>query len=270
MNRFKTVFLFSFAFALCFSFAHADIFLVSPFEKQIHSRDTVELGSASPGETIELIFSNKSGKDFAWSKAELANQLPAGWQVSDSEVYSETLIIKITIPPFEQETAQNLKINMSNFQDEKKNESFNATLFVRKNLISAAITGLQKETSVSEPVDYALRLSNDSIADHSITVSSTLPKYWFDDKIILLKNKNSTGSVQEIKLSVMPRAYGYKDFSFKVISNQNGREIESFNARLKINPTLKGKYSAGIFGFPVFTPTLLPYYLVNSFLSFLQ
>ena len=216
-----------------------------------------------------MIFSNKSGKDFAWSKAEIAKQLPESWKVVDSTPFAETMILKLTIPAEQEETAQNLKINFLNFRDEKTNDSFSATLFVKKKLITASIMGLQKETRVNEPVDYILSLSNDSIADHTVRISSTLPKYWFEDRIIVLKKKTSKDSVQEIRLSVLPRAYGNKDFSFKISSELTGKEIDSFNARLKVNPTLKGKYAAALYGFPVFTPTLVPYYLINSFLSLL-
>ncbi len=261
--------LFFLCFFFLFSTAFADFFLVSPFEKQVHSADTIELGSISPGETLELIFSNKSGKDFAWNKAEIAKQLPENWKVFDSTPFAETMIVKVIIPSDQEETAQNLKINFLNFKDEKTNDSFNAILFVKKKLITASIVSLQKETKVNEPVDYLLSLSNDSIADHAIRISSTLPKYWFEDKIIVLKKKTSKDSVQEITLAVLPRAYGNKDFSFKISSELTGKEIDSFNARLKVNPTLKGKYAAALYGFPVFTPTLTPYYLINSFLSLL-
>ncbi len=270
MNWFKTFLPAFLLLLLAAPFAAADVFLVSPFEKQIAANDTIELGSAAPGETVELIFSTKSGKDFAWSKAEIARQLPDKWIVSDSAPFAETLIVKITVPVDEQETAQNIKIILLNFNDEKKNESFNALLFVKKNLIKASVFALQKETKVGEPVEFEMQLSNDSIADHVVNISSTLPKFWFEDKRITLKKKTSVDSIQEIKLGVLPRSYGTRDFSFIVNSATNGKQLDKFDARLTVNPTLKGKYAVALYGFPVFTPTLFPYYLVNSFLSFLR
>lgn len=269
MNWLKKFFLFV-ALSCLLAGASADIFLVSPLEKQVHANDSIELGSIAPGETLELIFSNKSGKDFSWSKAEIAKQFPEGWVAVDSEPFAESLAIKITVPKDQAETAQNLKISLINLQDEKTNESFNATIFVKKNLISAAIMGLQRETKVNSPVEYILSLSNDSIADHKVKVFSTLPDFWFAEKEILLKQKYSKDSIQEVKLVVSPRAYGNKDFSFIVVSETNGNRIDSFNARLKVNPTLKGKYAAAMYGFPILTPTLFPYYIIESFFSLFQ
>jgi hypothetical protein len=224
----------------------------------------------APGETLELIFSNKTGKDFSWDKAKFETKFPEKWVAVDSNSFGETLVLKLTVPPTEKETAQNIKINFLNFKDDKKNESLNLVIFIKKKLVNVAISNLQLETKVNEPIEYSLTLSNDSIASHSVRISSTLPKFWLDDTIINLNGKNSKDSIKEIKLKITPRSYGNKDFSITVESALNGNSIDFFNARLTVDSTLKGKYAASLFGFPVLTPTLWPFYLMNSLLSLLK
>ena len=73
----------------------------------------------------------------------------------------------------------------------------------------------------------------------------------------------------QFDLNVNALAYGKRNFTITVSSLQNSMQ-QAFPAELGIAPTLRGKYLASLFGFPFFSPSLLPYYLVNGFLSLLS
>jgi hypothetical protein len=45
--------------------------------------------------------------------------------------------------------------------------------------------------------------------------------------------------------------------------------VKSFSSELKVQPTLKGKLSSMFSGFPIFTFTLLPFQLFDSYISLL-
>ena len=70
------------------------------------------------------------------------------------------------------------------------------------------ITELVKEAIVEAEVVFNLVIINDSLADHDLTISSSLPRYWFEP--IKLK----VGSVSAITKPLIVNAYVYGTIDF--------------------------------------------------------
>ena len=64
-----------------------------------------------------------------------------------------------------------------------------------------------------------------------------------------------------------PRVYGYRNYSFYVNSQLNGNLVNLIPARIEALPVLKEKYATGLYGFPFFTVSLLPYYLLEGLVA---
>jgi len=256
-----------FALVLCFSMVNAGISLIKPFEQTLASGDQLELGKIAVGETLELIVSTDSGTEIEWNAMEINKALlPKNWTVKESIFYGETVGIKLVIPGNAIEELQNINVKVFNKEKPEFFEEFSTIIFVKSNLLSVQINNLKQETIVDSPVEYRVFLLNDSIVEHKVLVSSTLPSYWFKEKEIELKPKE----LKEVIVTVDPKTYGIKKFNFVIVSKLNASEIKSAQAELIVNPTLESKYSNSFYGLPFFSPTLFPYYLINSFISLIK
>ena len=256
-----------FALVLCFSMVNASISLIKPFEQEIASGDQIELGEIAVGETLELIVSTDSGTEIEWNAIEIAKALlPKNWVVEKSVFYGETVGIKLIVPRNASEGLQNINVKVFSKEKPEFFEEFSAIVFIKSNLLSVQINNLKQETRVNHSVEYKVFLLNDSIAEHKVIVSSTLPSYWFKEKEIKLKPKE----LKELIVTVNPKTYGIKKFNFIIVSKLNASEIKSAQAELIVNPTLESKYSNSFYGLPFFSPTLFPYYLINSFISLIK
>ena len=117
--------------------------------------------------------------------------------------------------------------------------------------------------SINQPVTYEITLINNSLAGHTVQVSSDLPLLWFEGQEITLKPKES----KTLTLTVTPRVYGFRAFTFYLHSQENGRLLNLSPARIDAKPVLKEKYATGLYGFPFFTLSLVPYYLMEGLAS---
>ncbi|HIH21758.1 MAG TPA: hypothetical protein HA222_03835 [Candidatus Diapherotrites archaeon] len=241
--------------------ASTQLLLVSPVEKFLPEGQAIELGSAQPGERIELIFSANSGTENPWESVK-AESIPQGWNAFEvmQERNDNTLIVMVEIPKDSSEGAFRLDIKAENSQESRR---ASIIVFVEEGLLSVQLDSLQKKTIVGEQVQFLLFLNNDSIAEHSVIVKSSLPLTWFSQQQISISPKSAKQAV----LKVFPKNYGEKKFSLTVISSLNGKTIAEIKPRLEVKPTLKSKYEAAMYGFPFFTPSLIPYYIFNSFIS---
>jgi len=68
-------------------------------------------------------------------------------------------------------------------------------------------------------------------------------------------------------IAISPKNYGVKKFSFFTKSLLTEKVLSEISPRIEVKPSLKSKYGAALYGFPFFTPSLLPYYWFNSFIG---
>lgn len=254
----------AFFLLLLLSFACADMFMVSPEVKRISDASVIEAGSAQRGETVELIFSEKTGYEGKHWSALSVKVAPEGWNIRAAKE-GKALIASVEVPADAKPNIYNITLVFSNPAERLVRESLDARLSVEENLLKASITNLNRASLVNEAVEYKVVLNNESIAEHTVLIGSTLSTQWFEPVEIRVGAKKTL----EETLTVIPRGYGKKRFRFSVLSAMNGSSFGSFESVLDVMPTLNGKYSCALYGFPFFTVSLLPYYLVDSAVSYL-
>lgn len=243
-------------------FSYAAIYLVEPLDQRISGNEEVFLGKAAVGETVKIVIKKKSDLELEWNQLLVdAQLLPSGWKAEIKET-DKTIIALVKIPGNAPVSTQRLKLTAGNSSFQSAGESFFATIAINENLLDASIERLGQETVLGEPAVFDLILNNDSIAEHSLLVESSLPGYWFKPEMITLKPLEK----KTVELSVMPHTYGQKNFSFSVSSMHNSKQF-AFPAKIEVTPTLLGVYSAPSAGFAFFSPALIPYYLINALLS---
>ncbi len=255
-----------FCVLLLFSTAYGAVYLVEPVDRKVlpSSSEVFSFGKVAKGETMRLVIKKKSDLSFDWAILSVdSSLLPPGWKV-DSIAEDKSLIAEITVPRNAEVSTQQIKFTASNPAEPVLSETFYASVLVQENLLDASVEELSQETVLGEVEKFNLVLNNDSIASHRVKVRSSLPSYWFSSQTVVLEPKQA----KNVELSVVPYAYGEKNFQFEVLSLENSKTF-SFPARLSVKPTLSGMYLASFGGFPFFSPGMLPFYLLNGFLSIL-
>ncbi len=251
------------AFLLVFLFLNVsgDISVLSPVEKVAENNSVLTIGEMQPGETLELLIDRDAG-NFEWNSLTVENESSFPQLDFSVEKTFQTISLFITVPKTFSQDVFNFKIVLLS---EPFEESFNARLSVKENLLSSSL--LEKSTSsvIGQKTKYDLRIVNSSSASHKIRVSSSLPVYWFEPFETELKGKEE----KSFELEVVPVVHGLRAFDFFVDSQTINERMAVLNADVKVYPTLRGKLITAFNGFPIFSPSLLPHYLINSFITYL-
>jgi len=244
----------------------ASIELLFPVNSTLSDGSSIQIGSVSPNQTFELIFSDNSGFGFEWNRLEVEqSSLPPGWEVISLDSTDTSMIAKIKVPRNAKPNFYVLKIYFSNVQQPSIKESINARVVVKDNLLDVSFVKQSKESFsvVGGEILYKTIISNSSIAPFKVKVISSLPSNWFAEKTFEIKPND----VEEFDLIIVPQIYGKNDFSFQAETFNDGVVVKSFSSELNVRPTLKGKFSSAFSGFPFFTFSLLPFQLIDSYFS---
>ncbi len=228
------------------------------------------LNAVQPGETFSFKISNDPGVSTVntkWSQIIVEkDSLPKNWRAIDSEKNQKVFEVQVLVAKdAEANKEYEFKVKAVDEKNLLESESIKIRIPVKKGLVSISLPETVKKTFVGEETTFNLTLVNNSIADHKLKVSSDLEKLWFEEKEFELK----AGEKKEVQLKVNPRIYGLKQFKFKVESVSNGELIDLIPIELTVQPVLKKKFEAALTGLPVFSPSMLSFYLFNSFISFL-
>ncbi len=252
---FNKFFLVLLALLFLFSFTCA-LKIVSPIEAEVSLDSTVELGSISPGQSFELILFD-----------ERFNAIAVEGQFSEwsgkSTFYEKNTGIKINIPKDVSFGTKNLSFKAFDSTNKNEFQSFNVLIKVEEDLWSVAVPDLKNKTKVNFPAEYNLIFSNESIGEQKITLNSNLPVYWIKEQTFLVEPK----SVLKDVINVVPKHYGNREFDF-TFNSVYSNETKKLHSELSIESSIESKYSSPLYGFPFFTPTLFPYFLIESFLGF--
>lgn len=244
--------------------AYSAIYLVEPIDRELSHNEEISFGKIASGETLKIVVKKKTGMPFEWNTLNVDSQLlPREWKFESVET-DKTLIGLLSIPKNAPMSAQRIKVVAGNSAEQVVSESFFANLSVNENLLDVSIENPVQETVLGDSAIFKIVVSNDSIADHLISVESSLPNYWFAKHIQTI----APNSTVVIELPVRPYSYGEKGFQFTLSSAHNQKQF-LFPAKLNTSPTLSGMFRASIAGFPFFSPGELPFYLINGFISLL-
>ncbi len=273
MNTFLKGFLIASVLLFALPVVFAGVTLVSPVPVTLPNGGSTDLGSIQPGETLELFFSLRDGKGGFWSDAELdSGSLPDGWTLTGPERFAESLGFKVLVNPDERERVVPLVFRFwktASAGELAPSESVTVVLLVRNDLVSFQVVSENDRIRLGDEAVFVFRAVNESLAPHSFEVSSSLANFEFRPFSVSLSGVNSDSAVFEQQLVVAPKVYGKRDFSFRVVSKENHRVLEQFNHSLIVEPTLRGKFQSGLFGFPVLAPSLNMFYFLNALVSFL-
>ncbi len=244
-----------------------DVFLVDPVVQKAKAGSVLNVGNISPGEKLEIIFNTDSGygKEAPWLQAELGQPTPSGIQVSSSQYETKSLITSVQTSALTPEGIYGIPLTMSGNQTLLQNETYTIKLGIKKRLVSGSLAASHITGKVNEPLIYTILLVNDSSTKVPIRVEPNLPFTWTQGKNMELKPH----TFEEMKINVTPRFAGPKTFDIKIIRTDNGITVDQLEGILVANPNLADRYSAGLYGFPFFTISLVADYLTNAFFSYL-
>ena len=260
---FKRLFLFLCLLLLAGS-CFASVYLVEPVDQRLAPNQEVFLGKAARGEIVPVVVKKKSDLSLEWNRLEADKaSLPGGWAFESIET-DKTLIGRLSISKNAPVSTQRIRVTALNTAEPLLSEAFFVSLSVSESLLDASLESSSIETVLGQEATFKAVLSNDSIAEHTVAIRSTLPEYWFEPKEITIPPKDTVF----VDLPVRPYSYGEKAFAFRVLSMQNQASF-NFNTRLETRPTLSGMFLASTAGFPFFSVGQLSFYIFNGFLSML-
>jgi len=243
---------------------YAAVYIVEPVDQMVLPVDSrvIFFGKIARGETLKVVIKKKNDLPSDWISFGVDQQgLPSGWEAESVET-DKTLIALVRVPGNAAVSTQRISFTAGSAAGHAFDESFFATVSVHEKLLDASIENSSQNAGLGTEASFSLVLGNDSIAEHSVKVESTLPNYWFSSMNVQL-NPHETKTVI---LPIIPFSYGEKNFSFTVSSTQNNVQF-AFPAKLNVKPTLTGMFQAPVAGFPFFSPGMLSSYLINGLLS---
>lgn len=252
-------FIFAFLLTILLVNVSAYIYVLSPVEKKLQDKADMPIKYVQPAETIVFQIDRQNGFGL-WNSA----MISVPWK-NQLEVLDKTLVLKLEVPRNEPESARNVTITLLDNESGYK-ESFNAVIFIKHNLVSASLRENFKECNTNETAAYELVLVNESLAKHAVRITSSLPKQWFDRLDVELEPKQT----KIVTLNVNANASGLREFSFYVDSLLFDKRFAVLDGKIRVLPTLLGKFTASYFGMPFFAFNLMPNYLLNALLSILS
>ncbi|MEK6902154.1 MAG: hypothetical protein AABX02_01025 [archaeon] len=247
--------------------AHADAFVVDPIVEHAKPNTVIDIGGVSPGEKIELILSTDAGygKNAEWESAILGTVSPSGGvRTQSAESGDDSLITSIQTTSITPVGTYTIPLTLSGNPDLLQNETYTIQFHVARGLIKGSLSTENVNGKVNEPSTFSVLLVNDSSTLVSLNVVPALPSVWSKPQRVQLKPH----SFVTVPVIVTPRFAGPKTFDITLVRNENGLVIDTLNATLVANPTIKDRYSAGLYGFPFFTISLVANYVANAFFSF--
>ncbi|MCX8189661.1 MAG: hypothetical protein N3F05_00305 [Candidatus Diapherotrites archaeon] len=248
--------IFAFLLFLCLDVA-ASVIVNSPYEAVLEKNGLYEAKYAQPGENVVFIFDRKSPNSH-WDYITVKSAWPNNAQVID-----KTIRLVLTVPLHEKiPTVNNTEITLKDGQTGVE-ESFNLAVYVRNDLIKAGLNVSHIDCNVNSGPEFELVITNESLAEHTVEITSSLPETWFSTQRISLAPKSS----KTITLKVNAFTPGYKRFTFTTKSALSGTIFSQAEATMKVAPALGAKYTTAIYSMPFFSISLLPGYLLNSLLG---
>ncbi|MCX6802567.1 MAG: hypothetical protein NT067_05670 [Candidatus Diapherotrites archaeon] len=243
--------------------AGATIVVLKPVYKAVEPGQTETLGAMMRGERL-LITIDRNASFHRWTGASITQSLlPQGWIAFPAVVENTSISLEVVVPDSAEIRSQTIEVTAVDSQTGLE-EKINLVVFVEQGLVSVLLPDAQQKVKVKDSPCYHMILQNGSIASHKVFVSSSLPKYWFAG----IEKEIKPNDFVEFDACINALVIGSRDFYFFVDSARSTERLRSVKASVDVLPTVQGKYSAALNGFPFYMPTLIPYYLIDSALSF--
>lgn len=248
------------------AYVSADAFLVDPLVVKAEPGKIIDAGGLQPGESMELIFSTDSGygNDAKWVQAVFGSN-PYGEiiQIQSSEAGTRSLITRISTSTLLPPGTYRLPLTLRGTPGELEDETYHVQFIVAQKLFSATLLNPRVEGNLNETLRYDVTLVNDSSATVEVRVEPSLPPTWSNNAVVTIKPHSFKG----VQLPVTPRFAGPKGFDIHITNARTGQSYDVLHANLIAHASIKDHYSAGLYGFPFFTISLVANYLSNAFFS---
>lgn len=171
---------------------------------------------------------------------------------------------------------------------EKEIKKINLNITVTNDVISVVTQNYEKLSVYGKVKEISITVINKSLTTKEITITSDLPKNWFDFEEELIKQDIVTTvppvSKTDIKYRFVPKGVGDKEFRIflytKNVPKENYlRPIENIfgdfkrieiNIKINIIKDLKALYSANQYYFPLYGLNSLPIYFFNNIIRILD
>ncbi len=225
--------------------------MVKPFYIELKNAQTITLEALQPNETLSLVFSRKSDS-IIWDELFIYPELTV-----DENVHERSFEVLLSVP----ETTSDVRIK---FRDNETSIEQYVTLriIVKRDLVSASLLTASSSAEAFSDANFVLLLINKSLAEHCVTIKSSLPTYSFEPV------KHCIAPLSEKKVTVSVHAFmpGKQEFSFYVDSALFEKRFATLKAKLIAKPTVLSKLRMPFFAFPL-NIQLLHAYLLNAILS---
>jgi hypothetical protein len=188
---------------------------------------------------------------------ELVHSFPSNFSIEKKD-YLEYILLFIKSDEETPKTNYNFELITLGATEERANVYF----VVKENLLDVSFLNYSDLVRVDEKGEYEILLINNSDADAKFEIIPKIPWFWTNKKSIFVDvGKQST---EIVALEVFPRMQGEHFFDVDIKSSNFFKKFTLF---VEAKPTLNSKFSSAVNGFPIYSVSLLPSYLINSFFT---
>ncbi|MFH1521049.1 MAG: hypothetical protein ABID61_05375 [Candidatus Micrarchaeota archaeon] len=266
LNRsiFVLVFLFSLSFA---------INIVSPGAHTIQDGDIIDLGTIGPGQTVSILIDPKvsvggiHGIGGLYDMA-VAEDLPRGWESTESKLYQNPLQVTITADPDTPEGDYVAKIVVidENNGEQLGNITFYVKVKITWDIIDFEVTPSYLTVGPGQPARYQITLTNKGSTSDVFEISATGSKRWEFKKAIFVPAQTT----KTIPYEIVGNEEETNQFTLNVVSLASSNIADQENVTMFVRSNLFGDYKAtnnGVIVFPIFES--LTYSLAGFLSNFL-
>ncbi|MBU0532494.1 hypothetical protein KKB44_03300 [Candidatus Micrarchaeota archaeon] len=246
------------------------IAIVSPVNADVDESDIIDLGIIGPGQTIyvqidPIVSSGGTHGIGGTYDMAVAENLPEGWESSESKLYQNPLQVTITADPDTPEGNYSVRINViDEFNGENLgNVSFILRVQVTWDVLDFEVTPISQTVGPGQPAVFDITIKNKASTSDAFQVSAEGARRWEFTKPVFVPAKSSRTISYEI---VGTEEENYAA-TIKIVSLASSNIADEENVTLSIESNLLGDYKAtnnGAIVFPIFE---LPIYSLAGLLS---
>lgn len=259
------------SFALFGSASYAKI--IEPFNATLSNNGSIYLGRVGPGQpfyiTAESATTNSSNVIIirGWNQM-YALDLPSGWIVTNSSVYSQTLSVEITPSAKATNGTYMFNILLKNFGNYSKlgTLEFTAYINVTPNVFQLSVSPTNISAAPGAPSNIHITINNTGISDSPFIITAKgLPAWNRTDQVIALH-----GTSESFVYPIYEYEPGVYTANMSVVSASSSLIHKEANVTMTIKASVENDYKAlgyGVVAFPiVYEPIYAVMYFVNLIL----
>lgn len=247
--------------------------LVSPGAHTIDDGDIIDLGTIGPGQTVSILIDPKvstggiHGIGGLYDMA-VAEDLPRGWQSTESKLYQNPLQVTITADPDSPEGDYVTKVIVidENNGEQLGNVTFYAKVKITWDVMDFEVTPAYLTVGPGQPARYEIKLTNKGSASDVFKVSATGSKRWEFTKPIFVPAQTT----KTIFYEIVGNEEETSQFTINVVSLASNNIADEKNVTMFVRSNLFGDYKStntGVIVFPIFES--LTYSLAGFLSNFL-